>query len=79
MIDLDDKATDRLLGSITEAELEYLEEMLEEESTRDRDYYLTEATISLLGTDGRATDHLLTLLRSALGTAESVEIRWNRR
>ena len=79
MIDLYDKATDRQIGSITEAELAYLDEMLEEESARDQDYYLTADTISLLGTDGRATDHLLSLLRGALGANESVEIRWQRR
>ena len=36
------------------------------------------ATIDLLG-DGRASDHLLGLLRSALGSSEGVEIRWQRR
>lgn len=79
MIDLYDTATKALVGSITEAELEYLGEMLEEESSTDQDYYFEKETLELLGTDGRATDHLLELLRSALGAAEGVELRWERR
>lgn len=79
MIDLYDKNSNALIGHITEAELGYLEEILEEESSADQDYYLTADTISLLGDDGRATDHLLALLKTALGSAESIEIRWQRR
>jgi hypothetical protein len=33
------------------------------------------ATLDLLG-DGRVTDHLLKLLRTALGGVQEVEIRW---
>jgi hypothetical protein len=69
---------DQLVGSITESELQVLVDKLEEESLDDRDYYINQPTIDLLG-DGSATDHLLTLLRSALGSAEGVEIRWQKR
>ena len=48
-------------------------EGLEEESLEDRDYYIDAATIDLLA-DGRATDHLVQLLRTALGGEEEVEI-----
>ena len=78
MIDLYNAATNQLLGSITEADLKVLVDGLEEESPQDRDYYIDAATIDLLG-DGRATDHLLGLLRRALGSSEGVEIRWQRR
>ena len=78
MIDLYNASTNQLIGSITEAELQVLVDRLEEESTQDQDYYIDAATIDLLG-DGRATDHLLGLLRSALGSSESVDIRWQRR
>ena len=78
MIDLYDNETNALIGSITEHELQTLVDGLEEESAEDRDYYITRATIDLLG-DGEATDHLLQLLRTALGSAEGVEIRWQRR
>jgi len=78
MIDLYNNTTNQLIGSITETELQVLTDTLEEESLEDRDYYIDAATIDLLG-DGRATDHLIELLRTALGMAEGVEIRWQRR
>jgi hypothetical protein len=78
MIDVYDNATNALIGSITEADLQVLIDGLEEESDEDQDYYIDAATIEMLG-DGRATDHLMMLLRKALGSAEGVEIRWERR
>ena len=78
MIDVYDNATNVLIGTITEADLQVLRAGLVEESDDDRDYYIDQATIDLLG-DGRATEHLMLLLRKALGSAEGVEIRWERR
>ncbi len=78
MIDLHDKATHQLIGSITEAALQVLVDALEEESLDDRDYYIDAATIDVVA-DGRATDHLVTLLRAALGAKDGVDIRWQRR
>ena len=70
MIDLYNKSTDENLQVLADA--------LEEESSDDEDYYIDAATIDVIG-DGRATDHLLNLLRAALGDAEGVDIRWERR
>jgi processive 1,2-diacylglycerol beta-glucosyltransferase len=78
MIDLYNNDTDQLIGSITDADLKVLIDALEEESATDQDYYINAATVDLLG-DGRASDHLLHLLRSALGAKEGVEVRWQRR
>jgi hypothetical protein len=78
MIDLYKNDSDQLVGSITDADLQVLMDGLEEESSQDKDYYITAATIDVLG-DGRASDHLLGLLRRALGSNEGVEIRWERR
>ena len=78
MIDLYDLATNQLLGSITEADLTVLISKLEEESTTDQDYHISAATIDLIG-DGTASDHLVRLLREALGSAEGIDIRWARR
>ena len=78
MIDLYIKDTNQLVGSVTDADLQVLIDGLEEESSEDTDYYITAATIDLLG-DGRASDHLLGLLRKALGSSDGVEIRWQRR
>ncbi len=78
MIDVYNTATSELLGSITEADLKVLVDALEEESSDDRDYYIDAATIDVIG-DGRATDYLLNLLRTALGTSQGIDIRWTRR
>lgn len=78
MIDIYNCETDELIGQITEADLQVLIDHLEEESSDDQDYFIDKATIDVIG-DGQATEHLLGVLRKALGTAESVDIRWERR
>jgi hypothetical protein len=78
MIDLFNAETDEKIGSITETDLKVLVDGLEEESSEDQDYFIDAATIELLA-DGRATEHLIGLLRKAVGTTEGVEIRWQRR
>lgn len=78
MIDIYNSDTNQLIGNITEADLQVLIDGLEEESTKDQDYFIDAATIDVLG-DGRATDHLLSVLRTALGSSDGVEIRWERR
>lgn len=67
----------RPIGSITEEQLQFLIDALEEESSTDKDYYLTGATIDMLEDDG-AEPELVALLREALGGRESIEIRWSR-
>jgi hypothetical protein len=78
MIDLYNNATNKLIGSITEADLKVLVDALEEESSEDQDYYIDQATIDVIG-DGTATDHLLKVLRDALGSSEGIDIRWEKR
>ena len=78
MIDLYNTLTNELLGSVTDADLQVLIDKLEEESSEDRDYYIDTATIDYLA-DGRASDHLVEILRKAVGSGEGVEIRWHRR
>ena len=78
MIDLYDDATNQLIGSITEADLQVLVDALEEESLDDHDYYIDAATIDVIA-DGRATEHLVKMLRAALGAKEGIDVRWQRR
>ena len=78
MIDLFNGDTNDLIGSITDQDLKTLQDALEEESADDHDYFVDAATIDLLG-DGRATEHLLNLLRTAVGSSDGLEIRWQRR
>lgn len=78
MIELYLKDSGQHLGSITAPELQYLIDSMEETSPDDQDYFIDQGTIDLLA-DGRATDHLVTLLRKAVGTGEGVEIRWEKK
>jgi hypothetical protein len=78
MIDLYNQATDECIGSITEADLQVLIDALEEESTKDRDYFIDVATIDVIA-DGRATEHLVHLLRTAVGSSNGIDMRWERR
>ena len=78
MIDVFRNDTNELIGSITDADLQVIVDALEEESEDDQDYWIDKATIDVLG-DGRATEHLLGVLRKALGSSDGVEIRWQRR
>jgi hypothetical protein len=77
-INLYNKDTNALIGAITEADLKVLADALEEESATDTDYFIDQATIDVIG-DGRASDHLLNLLRNAVGSGDGVDIRWERR
>ena len=78
MIDLYNNETETLLGTISEEELQTLRDALEEESDTDQDYYIDGPTVDLIA-DQNGSAHLVQLLRSALGAAEGVDIRWQRR
>ena len=77
MIQLHDKETGVFLGTITDAQLQFLIDQLEEESTDDTDYYIDQTTLDLFEEVGAEVD-LLALLRQALGTREGIEIVWSR-
>ena len=78
MIELRDKETGRPLGSITEDQLQFLIDQLEEESSTDTDYYLNSATLDMFADSG-IDPPLLALLRGALGNREDMEIEWKRK
>lgn len=77
MIQLRDKTTNQLLGTIGDDDLRFLVDELEEESPTDRDYYFDSDTIDMLEDDG-APATLVALLRQILGTQDGLEIRWER-
>jgi hypothetical protein len=77
MIELHEKETGILVGTITEAQLQFLIDQLEEESADDTDYYIDQATLDLFEEVGAEAD-LLALLRQALGPREGIEIVWSR-
>ena len=72
-----DNETGDLIGTITEEQLQFLIDQLEEESSTDQDYYISRETLEMFENVG-ADAELLELLRGALGHQPSVEIRWAR-
>lgn len=77
MIKLYDKDSGAWLGMISEEQLQFLTDQLEEESSKDQDYYLDEATLEMFQ-DSAADPALIAMLRSALNGRTEMEIRWSR-
>lgn len=77
MIQLRNKETGTQIGEISEEQLQFLIDHLEEEFEEDTDYYLNRTTFDMLkekGLDGS----LLKLLDEAFGDREELEIEWSR-
>ena len=77
MVQLHEKETGVFVGTITEVQLQFLIDQLEEESSDETDYYIDHATLDLFEEVGVEAD-LLALLRQALGTREGIEIVWSK-
>lgn len=76
MVKLYDKTTGQKLGEISEEQLEFMMNHLEEESLDDQDYYLTPDTIELFEEVGADQD-LVDTLRTMMAGREELEIRWS--
>jgi hypothetical protein len=70
-----DKNSGAHLGEVGEDDLQLMIDQFEEESSRDRDYFIDATTIGILEEAG-ASQRLLSLLREVVGTSEGVDIRW---
>ena len=77
MINLYNKTTGAMLGSLTEAQLQFLIDQLEEESVEDTDYAITPMTLAYFEEQG-VDPGLQAMLRQALGEGEEVIIVWSR-
>ena len=78
MIRLRNKGTGAELGSITEEDLQFLIDNLEEEWEEDQDYYLNRQTLEMLESHG-ASASLVQMLKGAMGDRDDVEVEWSRR
>lgn len=74
MIRLRDKDTGTDIGSISEEELDFLRDQLEEESADDTDYYISRAELEILKDNG--PPGLIRLLEEAIGDREAIEVEW---
>lgn len=75
MIRLYDNDSGVEIGTLTDDQLQFLIDQLEEESTTDQDYYIDQATLDMFE-DAGIDDGLLQLLRGALGDRDGMQIRW---
>ena len=71
MINLNEKETNKPLGQISEDQLQYLIDNLEEEWLEDQDYAITPEA---QGADAA----LVSLLRDALAGRDEIEIVWSK-
>lgn len=67
--------TDTEIGNVTDAQLKFLIEQLEEDHEEDEDYYVDRDTLELMGDNG-ADPELLALLEKAMGDDDSMDIAW---
>jgi hypothetical protein len=77
MVLIRDKSTGAQLGSVSDDDLQFLVDHLEEEFREDADYYLDAETVEMLREAG-ASPALLAVLEPALGDLGEVEIQWSR-
>jgi processive 1,2-diacylglycerol beta-glucosyltransferase len=77
MVKLFDAETSAAVGEITEGQLQFLIDNLEETSTDDRDYWIDIPTLAMLRTAG-ADEELVVLLAKGLGGRPGYEVRWER-
>lgn len=70
-----DKSTGATLGRISAQDLQFLVDQLEEESSKDTDYFIDAQTVLMLESNG-GNPALISMLRAAVGTSEGVEIAW---
>lgn len=71
------KQTNALLGDVTESDIDCLVDVLEEEDSKDVDYFIDLDTVDILEDNG-ASRELVALLRAAIGATEGVDVRWEK-
>ncbi len=67
--------TDVEIGNVTDAQLKFLVEQLEEDHEEDEDYYIDRDTLELMGDNG-GDPELLAMLEKAMGDDDSMDIAW---
>jgi hypothetical protein len=75
MIKLYNKANQTFLSNISDEQLKVLVNYFEEESQSDQDYWINQDDLLNLQEQG-ADETLLSILKTALGDAEDMDIEW---
>jgi hypothetical protein len=63
------------IGEISDKQLAFLVEQLEEEHEEDQDYFIDRDTLELMSDNG-ADPELLAMLEKAIGDDDSMDIAW---
>jgi hypothetical protein len=71
------KTTNVLLGTVGDPDVQCLVDVLEEEDSKDVDYFIDLNTVDILEDNGASMD-LVTLLRAAIGASEGIDVRWEK-
>jgi hypothetical protein len=77
MITLRNKENNQKISTISEDQLQFLIDQLEEEDSKDQDYYLSRDTLELLKENG-ADSQLIKILTEALGDKDDLDIIWTK-
>lgn len=77
MIKIFNKETNEFIGRISEGDIQFLADHLEEESIHDKDYYITRETVTQFPQQG-ASPKLMEVLEGGLRNGNAIEIRWER-
>jgi hypothetical protein len=64
------------IGEITDKQLAFLVEQLDEDHDEGEDYYVDRETLELLGDNG-ADPELVVMLEKAIGDDDSMDIAWD--
>jgi hypothetical protein len=77
MPNLYNKQSGALLGPVSDADVQCLVDQLEEEDTKDVDYFVDLDTVDILE-DAGASAALLQILRNAIGGSDGIDVRWGK-
>ncbi len=75
-IEIYDVATGQSLGEVSEAQLQQLVDLFEEESEEDRDYWIDADTLDMLSDQEEVDPGFVARLRAALGTRDGFDLGW---
>ncbi len=71
------KKTGALLGTVSDEDVECLVDVLEEEDSKDVDYFIDLDTADILEDNGASID-MMQMLRAAIGASEGIDVRWEK-
>lgn len=69
------KDSEKLIGTLSEEQLDELIELLEEEGAEDHDYYIDKDVLAFMEEEG-AEEELLAMLRPHVSDDEGIEVEW---